>query len=173
MASPSQTESPRANEDSETATVMPSSSTQQTGETEGTQSGSQQDKTEETDKKWRINASEVWDHFTKIGDGKRAVCNYCANSYASDPKKNGTSTMKGHMLNCTKGPYYTECNKDKKLLAFYKKQKHGEEEVCSNELVAVHWTKKGFRKALAKYIVIDELPFRHVEGEGLGSPLGT
>ena len=89
MASPSQTESPRANEDSETATVMPSSSTQQTGETEGTQSGSQQDKTEETDKKRRINASEVWDHFTKIGDGKRAVCNYCTNSYTSDPNKKG------------------------------------------------------------------------------------
>ena len=30
----------------------------------------------------------------------------------------------------------------------------------------MHWTEKGFRKALAKYIVIDELPFRHVEGEG-------
>ena len=57
MASPSQTESPRVNEDSKTLTVMPS--TQQTCETKGSKSFSQQDKTNETDKKRRINASGV------------------------------------------------------------------------------------------------------------------
>ena len=35
-----------------------------------------------------------------------------------------------------------------------------------NELIAVNWTKAGFRRALASYFVEDELPFRHVEGKG-------
>ena len=55
--------------------------------------------------------------------------------------------MKGHMLNCTKGPFYSEVEKDQSVLAFFKKQKHGEEEVSSTELLATHWNKKGFRKA--------------------------
>ena len=109
------------NEDFETPTVMPLM--QQISETEGHKFGSQQDKTDETNKKRRINASEVWDHFTKIRDGKRAVCNYSANSYASNPKKNGTSAMKGHMLNFTKTPYYTDCSKDKKTLGFLQEAK--------------------------------------------------
>ena len=147
--------------------AMPSShNSKQTTETEEQEPNSQQEKTDDNEKKRRINQSEVWEHFTKIGDGKRAACNYCSHSYASDPKKNGTSTMKGHMLNYTKGPFYSEVEKDQSLLAFFKKKKHGEEEVSSSELLATRWNKKGFPKALAKYIVLDELPFRHVKGEG-------
>ena len=53
-----------------------------------------------------------------------------------------------------------EEDKKQQLLSFTKK------EDGSNSLVAVSWTKEKAREYLAKYIVLDELPFRHVEGEG-------
>ena len=136
MASTTEVESLRITND-ESETILPSlNESQQNVETKDT--NSQKDKADENKKKRRLNASEVWEHFTKIGDGKRASCNYYSHSNTSDPKKNGTSTMKGNMLNCTKGPFYSEVEKDKKILAFYKKQKHGEEEVSSTELLAMH-----------------------------------
>ena len=112
----------------------------------------------------RINASDEWDHFQKSEDGKRATCIYCLNSYAADPRRNGTSSIRQHMSNCKKSPFYK--GKKQKTLAFFKKQKCGEYgEAGSNELVAVTWTKAGFQRALASYFVQDELPFRHVEGK--------
>lgn len=42
----------------------------------------------------------------------------------------------------------------------------GDEDVCSSNFQVVAWTKGGFRKSLIKYIVLDELHFRHVKGEG-------
>ena len=40
--------------------------------------------------------SEVWEHFTKNEDDysePRVVCNYCSKDYASDTRRNGTSTL--------------------------------------------------------------------------------
>ena len=76
------------------------------------------------------------------------------------------------MLNYIKSPYYSEASKDQKLLAFYKNQKHGEEETNSSKLLSMHWNRKGFQKALVKYIVLDELPLGMSREKGLVSTLG-
>ena len=69
----------------------------------------------------QVNATDVWDHFQKSEDGKRATCVYCLNSYAADPRRNGTSGIRAHMNNCKKSPLYK--GKKQKTLAFCKKKK--------------------------------------------------
>ncbi|KAL5568737.1 hypothetical protein UlMin_025312 [Ulmus minor] len=97
------------------------------------------------EKKKPIRGSTVWDHFTKIEGGdpknRRCKCNYCGKDYAYDPKKVGTSSLWGHLNNqCKKNPYRVD----------EKKQK----------------LKDDCRKSLARMVVLDELSFRFVEGEG-------
>ena len=66
---------------------------------------------------------EVWDHFTKNQDdlsNPGAVCNYYGKDYASDNRKNGTSTLWNHVNNqCKKNPYRLE-DKKQKILRFQK-----------------------------------------------------
>ena len=74
----------------------------------------------------RANASDVWDHYEKSEDGKRATCIYCLNSYTANPTRNGTSSIRAHINNYKKSPLY-KGNKKQKTLAFCKKQKRGED----------------------------------------------
>ncbi|XP_050222185.1 uncharacterized protein LOC126672280 [Mercurialis annua] len=58
-------------------------------------------------KRKQVNArSKVWDHFERIVDenGKLILskCLYCAKTYNSDTKINGTSTLRFHILSCLK-----------------------------------------------------------------------
>ena len=50
--------------------------------------------------------SKVWEHFEKILDDKgklvKARCLYCAKKLEADTKRNGTSSIRNHMLRCTK-----------------------------------------------------------------------
>ena len=51
--------------------------------------------------------SKVWEHFEKIHEqGKlvKAKCIYCTKKLCADPKRNGTSFVRNHMLNCMKNP---------------------------------------------------------------------
>ncbi|XP_050248515.1 zinc finger BED domain-containing protein RICESLEEPER 1-like [Quercus robur] len=85
----------------------------------------------------------AWDHFEKvdIGEGHfKAVCNYCQKTYLADKK-----TLKGQQT-----------------LAFEPKM-DGEE---GFQLVQTAFTVEASRKALAKMVIIDELPFKFVEGYG-------
>ena len=65
--------------------------------------------------------SEVWDYFTTNEDNPsapRAMCNYCGKDYASDSRKNRTSTLWNHLNNqCKKNPYRLE-DKKQKILCF-------------------------------------------------------
>uniref|UniRef100_A0A803PIE6 BED-type domain-containing protein n=1 Tax=Cannabis sativa TaxID=3483 RepID=A0A803PIE6_CANSA len=106
--------------------------------------------------------SDVWDHFKPVKEGDpnnpRCACNYCGASYVYNPTRNGTSTIRAHLSRCKKFPGKEE-DKKQKLLSFTQKEE-------SNSLIVMSWTKEGASQHLAKYIILDELPFRHVEGEG-------
>ncbi|XP_028084977.1 zinc finger BED domain-containing protein RICESLEEPER 1-like [Camellia sinensis] len=108
--------------------------------------------------------SRAWDHFDKIKneeDGKtRAVCKYCQKEYMAESKSHGTSNLLSHVASCLKYPY-REQEKSQHTLSFQNK-KDGD----GVGLVATSFTVKGARKALAEMIILDELPFRFVEGVG-------
>ncbi|XP_050238992.1 uncharacterized protein LOC126688370 [Mercurialis annua] len=56
--------------------------------------------------------SVVWEHFETIKDAKgttmQAKCLYCARIYNCHAKKNGTSTLRSHLVRCTKHPHSIE-----------------------------------------------------------------
>ncbi|KAL7254644.1 hypothetical protein ACSBR1_008905 [Camellia fascicularis] len=108
--------------------------------------------------------SKVWDHFNKVKgeDGKmRAVCRYCQKEYLADSKSHGTSNLLAHFASCVKYPY-REVEKGQSILSFQFKK----DGVEGADLVATTFTVKAVRKALAEMVIIDELPFRFVEGVG-------
>ncbi|GMN40416.1 hypothetical protein TIFTF001_009648 [Ficus carica] len=50
---------------------------------------------------------EIWEHFKRVkddGGNIKAVCNYCKMSYASHPKKHGTSSLRSHLKACPENP---------------------------------------------------------------------
>ncbi|WOH12894.1 hypothetical protein DCAR_0832403 [Daucus carota subsp. sativus] len=104
--------------------------------------------------------SEVWDHFTKFMDADgstKAKCNYCSREYFSDSSKNGTSNLRTHLKTCNKLPLSGDSKQTQLTL----------QSVGGNELLKKwRFDQKASRKKLASMIIIDELPFRFVEGEG-------
>lgn len=120
-------------------------------------------KTGQKRKKSRV-ISEIWKHFSRIQDGDpdhpRAECNYCGTTYAAHPKNSGTSSMKNHLDKlCPKNPNRVT---QQKLLCYEPKKEGG----VDPKLVAVGYDKEACRKSVAKYLVLEELSFRHVESEG-------
>ncbi|CAL5414902.1 unnamed protein product [Camellia sinensis] len=108
--------------------------------------------------------SRAWDHFDKLKgeDGKtRAICKYCQKEYLADSKGHGTSNLLSHSANCQKYPY-RELERGQQTLSFQPK-KDGEEGV---DLEAMSFNEEASRKALAEMIILDELPFRFVDGIG-------
>ena len=89
-----------------------------------------------------------------------AVCNYCKKSYLADSKSCGTSNLLAHMTICPENP--NKEDKGQKTLAFEPKN-DGDE---GFKLVSTTFSVQASRKALAEMIIIDELPFRCVEGYG-------
>uniref|UniRef100_A0A0A9FJH0 BED-type domain-containing protein n=1 Tax=Arundo donax TaxID=35708 RepID=A0A0A9FJH0_ARUDO len=96
---------------------------------------------------------DVWDHFTpeESEDGPVAMCNYCGQVYKCNRSVHGTSTLRKHVMDlCTDSPFWDP--KRRRKLSF-----GGQEH---------HFNIEDFRTALAKMIILDEMPFRVVEGEG-------
>ncbi|XP_052187723.1 zinc finger BED domain-containing protein RICESLEEPER 3-like [Diospyros lotus] len=110
--------------------------------------------------------SKVWEHFTKNEDDysePRAVCNYCGKDYASDTRRNGTSTLSNHINNqCKKNPYKLE-DKKQKILHYLKKSDSEDGSGSGSNLVATGFSQVACRMACAKMIIIDELSLRFVE----------
>ncbi|XP_024032218.1 zinc finger BED domain-containing protein DAYSLEEPER-like [Morus notabilis] len=114
-------------------------------------------------KKKPVRKSEVWDHFTikkgrNPGD-ERGGCNYCEKDYACSSRTHGTSSMLVHLRKCKKNPFRVE-DKKQKLLSF------GASSESGSGMLAIGYSKEACRKALAKMVIMDELPFRSVEGDG-------
>ncbi|KAH0782042.1 hypothetical protein KY290_001640 [Solanum tuberosum] len=105
--------------------------------------------------------SEVWDHFSeitsKVGEVK-AKCKYCFKDFKWT-SKNGTSNLWGHLLTkCTKYPFKSFDKKQRTL----KPIKRG----GTVDLEKVVYNVTEVRRAIAEFVIIDEQPFRVVEGEG-------
>ncbi|KAL0539637.1 hypothetical protein IC582_023853 [Cucumis melo] len=108
----------------------------------------------------------VWDYFERLkGDPNdpRAKCKYCGIVYACHFKRNSTGTMKHHLENCKKYPYQKKRDQTQMTLAFKPKDKVGDN---SSQLVCESFSLDGCRDALVGMIIVDELPFKFVEGEG-------
>ena len=108
--------------------------------------------------------SIAWDHFDKIKIGKdqyKAVCHYCQKTYRANSKGHGTTNLLNHVPNCVKNPNI-DALKGQQTLAFEPKMNREE----GFQLVPTAFTIEASRKALAEIIIIDELPFRFVEGYG-------
>ena len=104
--------------------------------------------------------SDVWDHFTKFTDAEGSLksrCNYCDKEYYSDPSKNGTSSLRAHLKTCNKLPLSGESKQTQLSI----------QSVGGSDLLKKwRFDQKASRHKLASMIIIDELPFRFVEGEG-------
>ncbi|XP_021639462.1 zinc finger BED domain-containing protein RICESLEEPER 3-like [Hevea brasiliensis] len=110
--------------------------------------------------------SPVWDHFTKFINTKGKIkgkCNYCGKEFCCDPKKNGTTALRNHMNTCKKHPHAIK-NKRTKLAL----QPNSFDEVLGDVSTLSTWKydDDAVREALVQMIIIDELSFRYVDGEG-------
>ncbi|XP_031099749.1 zinc finger BED domain-containing protein DAYSLEEPER-like [Ipomoea triloba] len=115
--------------------------------------------------------SLVWDHFEKIKNNEdiviKAKCLYCLKMFACQSKKHGTSSMRNHILNCLKNPHSKDTRES--LLTFQPAPSSaGTESSQGTEGVSGTWVfdQDLIRRALAEMIIVDELPFRIVEGQG-------
>ncbi|XP_068336483.1 zinc finger BED domain-containing protein RICESLEEPER 2-like [Pyrus communis] len=117
--------------------------------------------------------STVWEHFVEYDevenivkpDGtketiirRRARCKYCSTTFAANPSGNGTSTIRKHIEGgrCKSYPG-KNLDKRQKTLSF---------DDGVGTLMARGNTKEDCIKALVQMVVLDELPFTHVEGRG-------
>ncbi|XP_055961063.1 zinc finger BED domain-containing protein RICESLEEPER 2-like [Mercurialis annua] len=112
--------------------------------------------------------SVVWEHFDTIKDAKgtimQAKCRYCARLYNCHAKKNGTSTLRSHLIRCTKHPHSVETRQA--LLSF---QPVVNVEAPTDNLFSVatwKFDQEVVRQAIAYMIIVDELPFKFVEKQG-------
>ncbi|KAI8543964.1 hypothetical protein RHMOL_Rhmol08G0258200 [Rhododendron molle] len=108
------------------------------------------------------NRSPAWDHFEKIkeGDETWGVCNYCKKRYAADSKKHGVSNLKAHIPACLLYPLRDKNGQPN--LSFKVNERGG----GGVDVVASVFSFTECKRALAEMVIIDELPFRFVEGIG-------
>ncbi|KAK8538458.1 hypothetical protein V6N13_141667 [Hibiscus sabdariffa] len=114
----------------------------------------------------RKKKSVVWDHFKEIeGDAYHAECVYCS-QMISCASSNGTNAMKRHTSRCKKAPFNVDSKQT--ILDFESKTKCNADGTI--ETVSVpklwHFDQDEIRKALARMVIVDELPFSFVEREG-------
>ncbi|KAL4587636.1 hypothetical protein LXL04_000508 [Taraxacum kok-saghyz] len=98
-----------------------------------------------------------WLEFTKFTDkfgDLRSKCKHCSRGQYKCEKKYGTTNLNLHLTKCK--AYLAKISGGQTQLA------HGDQ----NRLTSWRFEQKENRKALAYMIVVDELPFRFVEGAG-------
>ncbi|KAL6219783.1 hypothetical protein ACLB2K_007542 [Fragaria x ananassa] len=119
--------------------------------------------------------SMVWQHFTKYdrelfphidgkkvhaGHEKRARCVHCGADLKADSSFNGTSTLRRHIQKVCKQYAGRESIDDGQAVIV------GDDEEEPGMELKKAWTNDGCIQATCEMIVIDELPFSHVENEG-------
>ncbi|KAK8576492.1 hypothetical protein V6N13_032413 [Hibiscus sabdariffa] len=121
----------------------------------------------------RKKMSYVWDHFKEISDSNNEAksekdvveCNYCGTCIAYKPSY-GTSGMKNHIARCKRFP--ANLNRKQKLVDFESKTITSPGGTSKIVQVPTCWQfdQDNCRKALARMLIVDELPFVFVEHEG-------
>ncbi|KAA0058364.1 zinc finger BED domain-containing protein RICESLEEPER 3-like [Cucumis melo var. makuwa] len=113
-----------------------------------------------------VKQSMVWDHFERLkGDPNDpcAKCKYCEVVYACHFKRNGTGTMKHNLENCKTYPYQKKRDQTQMTLAFKPKDKVGDN---SLQLLYESFSLEGCQEVLVEMIIVDEFPFKFVDGKG-------
>ncbi|CAA0838530.1 Zinc finger BED domain-containing protein DAYSLEEPER [Striga hermonthica] len=107
--------------------------------------------------------SIAWDHFKIIvvEDVTRAECKHCQKTYKCDTRRNGTSSLLHHISVCKAHPDVAE---KKQLKLNLQVVAEGDDMVGS--LTSWKFDQEAIRLELARMVVVDELPFRFVEGDG-------
>jgi len=112
--------------------------------------------------------SQIWDHFAKFiakGGKRRAKCNYCVKHFAAETKTNGTSVLWSHLNDkCLKSPFRFVDRRQTTLKAV--PIKVGGQENGTSSIEKVVYNVEDIRRAIAEFVIIDEQPFKVVEGEG-------
>uniref|UniRef100_A0A803QGS4 BED-type domain-containing protein n=1 Tax=Cannabis sativa TaxID=3483 RepID=A0A803QGS4_CANSA len=129
-------------------------------------------------KRQGVKTSSVWDHFTMVKkimkvkgkevEKERAECNYCQADYAADTKNCGTSTLWSHINHkCRKCPFSSFVDKSTKqaIITDHFTKTNEDSEVNSSGTRTSRFSQATVRELIGKYFIIDELPFRHIEGE--------
>ncbi|KAF7130352.1 hypothetical protein RHSIM_Rhsim10G0102100 [Rhododendron simsii] len=105
--------------------------------------------------------SPAWDHFNEIKEGgvtKWAECKYCKKQYRAESKKHGVSNLKAHIPAC---PFYPNRDQQGQQNLSFKPADEGRVDVVTHV-----FSFDDCKRALAEMVIIDELPFRFVEGIG-------
>nr|KYP38025.1 Putative AC transposase [Cajanus cajan] len=120
-------------------------------------------------RKRKLNASGsqktsiVWEHFKTISENeskeKMAECNHCGKRYRCDPKIHGTSSLLNHIGKCPKYPNAIINDPNQTSLTLKR-------DVSGLTVVSQRYNVEACRRALIVFIILDEQPFRVVEGEG-------
>ncbi|KAD5803004.1 hypothetical protein E3N88_14364 [Mikania micrantha] len=120
--------------------------------------------------KERKGHSFVWDHFEKYTNEEgeqKATCNYCSRSLAGNSSTSDTMALKRHFYSCEKNP-----EKPKGQTNIFL-QKNDDVDGSSVEVKSWKFCDKATRKAIARMVILDELPFTTVEQEGFRNLMQT
>ena len=115
--------------------------------------------------------SDVWQHFTRIENVEdpnepKATCDYCGKVLLCHPKKQGTSSLKYHHQTC-KVFNASGVGRDNPQSKMTGTRKTGVDGTTSSPSVGLaKYNEQKIRSAVAKMIIMDELPFRFVEKQG-------
>ena len=105
-------------------------------------------------------------YFDKTKDetgGPAAKCKYYGKKLCANTKRNGTSNLRNHILTGNKMPYSKDTRQS--LLTLL----HASNDYQSQLGVIGTWNfdQEAIRKALAHMLIVDELPFKFIEGDGI------
>lgn len=95
----------------------------------------------------------------------RGKCKYCAIVLSAHSKLNGTSSLRNHMLHCTKHPHSKDI---RQALLTLKPKSNVEADDAQTLGILGTWKfdQDAIRNALVEMCITDELPFKIVEREG-------
>ena len=105
-----------------------------------------------------------WAHFdllpreSQLDNELRARCKYCGSKIKCDSSQQGTSGLNKHLLRCRRNPNRVDKSKQSMLASTLQ----GANKTLSHHL----FNQEDCRKSVAMWIILDEMPFRAVEGEG-------
>ncbi|KAI3859107.1 hypothetical protein MKX03_008172, partial [Papaver bracteatum] len=104
--------------------------------------------------------SSIWNHFTRK-NVQEADCNYCKKTIKAHIGRNGTSGMWKHFNRCKKNPNKPKPKGQQTLTL--KTATLGKDE---GQLMSTIFSQEKCKRAVVEFIIIDEMSFREVEGEG-------
>ncbi|KAI3853230.1 hypothetical protein MKX03_030700, partial [Papaver bracteatum] len=104
--------------------------------------------------------SDIWNHFTRK-NVQEDECNYCKKIIKAHTRRNDTSGMWKYFNRRKKNPNKPKPKGQKTLTL--KPATLGEDE---GQLMSTIFSQEKYKRAVVEFIIIDEMSFRAVEGEG-------